>query len=179
MRIETERLIIRSLTLEDEQAFIEMASDGSLMEIFGGCSQSDTWMEEWIRESMQLEEQNDPNREYLAFVIEEKTDNRAVGSVGTSYYEDIQKTGITYFIGSRFRGQGYGAEAVSGFVQHFFKHYDTDTLIARARVRNEASCKTLERAGFVLYDTDMYQDMFDETPELSNFYQITKGTTFP
>ena len=179
MRIETERLIIRSLTLEDEQTFIEMASDGSLTEIFGDCSQCDTWMGDWIKESMQLEVRNNPNREYLAFVIEEKTGNRAVGSVGTSYYEDMQKTGITYFIGSRFRGQGYAAEAVSGFVQYFFKHYDTDTLIARVRVQNKASCKTLERAGFVLYGTEMYQDTFDETPELSNFYQITKGTTFP
>ena len=177
MRIETERLIIRSLTLEDEQAFIEMASDGSLREIFGDCSQSDTWMGEWIRESMQLEEQNNPNCEYLAFVIEEKSSNQAVGSVGTSYYEDMQKIGITYFIGSRFRGQGYAAEAVSGFVKYFFEHYDTDTLIARVRVRNEASCKTLERAGFVLYDTEMYRDMYDETPELSNFYELTRDAT--
>lgn len=177
MRFETERLIIRSLTLEDEQTFIEMASDGSLTEIFGDCSECDTWMGEWIRESIQLEVQNDPNREYFAFVIEEKSSNRAVGSVGTSYYEDMQKTGITYFIGARFRGQGYAAEAVSGFVKYFFKHYDTDTLIARVRVRNEASCKTLERAGFVLYDTEMYQDVYDETPELSNFYELTRDAT--
>ena len=177
MRIETERLIIRSLILEDEREFIEMASDGSLTEIFGDCSQCDKWMGDWIRESMQLEVQNNPNREYLAFVIEEKTGNRVVGSVGTSYYEDMQKTGITYFIGSRFRGQGYAAEAVSAFVQYFFKYYDTDILYARVRVQNKASCKTLERAGFVLYDTEMYQDMFDEMPELSNFYQITRDTT--
>ena len=177
MRFETERLIIRSLTREDEQTFIEMASDGSLTEIFGDCSQCDTWMGDWIRESMQLEVQNNPNCEYLAFVIEEKTGNQVVGSVGTSYYEDIQKIGITYFIGARFRGQGYAAEAVSGFVKCFFKHYDTDTLIARVRVRNKASCKTLERAGFVLYDTEMYQDMYEETPELSNFYEITRDAT--
>lgn len=177
MRIETERLIIRSLAMEDEQAFIDMASDGSLTEIFGDCSHCDTWMGDWIRESMQLEVQNNPNCEYLAFVIEEKTGNRAVGSVGTSYYEDMQKTGITYFIGARFRGQGYAAEAVSGFVQHFFRHYSTDTLIARVRARNKASCKTLERAGFVLYAAEMYQDMYDETPELSNFYELSRDTT--
>lgn len=177
MRIETKRLIIRSLTLEDEQTFIEMASDGSLTEIFGDCSQCDTWMGDWVRESMQLEVQNDPNREYLAFVIEEKSSNRAVGSVGTSYYEDMQKIGITYFIGARFRGQGYAAEAVSGFVKYFFEHYNMDTLIARVKDQNEASCKTLERAGFELYDTRMYQDMYDETEELSNFYKITRDTT--
>ena len=174
MRIETNRLIIRSLTLEDEQAFIEMASDGSLNEIYGDCSECDKWMGQWIRESMQLEIENDPNREYLAFVIEEKNIGQAIGSVGTSFYEDLQKIGITYFVGSKFRGQGYASEAVSAFAKYYFLHYNTDILFATARVRNIASCKVLERAGFVLYDSRMYQDMYDETAELNNFYELKR-----
>ena len=35
MFLETKRLIIRSIRTSDEKAFIEMASDGSLTEIFG------------------------------------------------------------------------------------------------------------------------------------------------
>ncbi len=38
MHIETERVIIRSIDLSDEKAFVEMASDGSLYEIFGVCN---------------------------------------------------------------------------------------------------------------------------------------------
>ena len=171
MKIETKRLLIRSLLPEDEQAFIDMASDGSLTEIFGDCRECHKWMGEWIRESIQLEKENDPNREYLAFVIEEKNSNRVVGSVGTSYYEDMRRTGITYFVGSKFRGHGYAAEAVSAFAAYFFKQYGAESLFAVARVRNIASCKTLERAGFVLYDTRVYQDMYDETPAASNFYE--------
>lgn len=171
MKIETKRLLIRSLLPEDEQAFIDMASDGSLAEIFGDCRECHKWMGEWIRESIQLEKENDPNREYLAFVIEEKNSNRVVGSVGTSYYEDMRRTGITYFVGSKFRGHGYAAEAVSAFAAYFFKQYGAKSLFAMARVRNIASCKTLEKAGFVLYDTGMYQDMYDEAPEMSNLYE--------
>lgn len=174
MRIETNRLIIRSLTLEDEQAFIEMASDGSLNEIYGDCSECDKWMGQWIRESMQLEIENDPNREYLAFVIEEKNIGLAIGSVGTSFYEDLQKIGITYFVGSGFRGQGYASEAVSAYVKYFFEHYNADILVATSSVANKASCKTLERAGFALTDTGMYQDMYDETAELRNFYEFRR-----
>lgn len=174
MRIETERLIIRSLTLEDEQAFIEMASDGSLDEIYGDCSECDKWMGQWVRDSMRLEIENDPNHEYLAYVIEEKNSGQAIGSVGTSFYEDMQKVGITYFIGSGFRGYGYASEAVCAYVKYFFEHYNADILVATVDVKNEASCKTLERAGFVLTDTGMYQDMYDETEELRNFYEFRR-----
>lgn len=177
MRIETERLIIRSLTLEDEQAFIEMASDGSLNEIYGDCSECDKWMGQWVRESMRLEIENDPNHEYLAYVIEEKNSGQAIGSVGTSFYEDMQKVGITYFIGSRFRRHGYAVEAVCAYVKYFFEHCNADILVATVNVKNEASCKTLERAGFVLTDTGMYQDKYDETAELRNFYEFRRDAT--
>ncbi|MCM1156588.1 MAG: GNAT family N-acetyltransferase [Roseburia sp.] len=121
MRIESERLVIRSLRAADEQTFVEMASDNSLCEIFGDCSGCHTWMGNWIQESMKLEAINDPYQEYLAFAIEEKEHDRVIGSVGTSYYEDFNRIGITYFIGADFRGLGYMAEAVRIFAEFFFK----------------------------------------------------------
>lgn len=174
MKIETERLIIRSLTPADEQAFIEMASDGSLTEIYGDCSECHKWMGQWIQESIQLEAANNPNHGYLAFVVEEKRSGQAIGSVGTSYYEDMREVGITYFVGAKFRCHGYMAEAVRAFTAYFFRHYDADTLFAATAVSNIASHKTLERAGFVVFDTKMYQDMFDDTPVLSHFYKLNR-----
>ena len=44
MKIETDRLIIRSLRPDDEPDFITMASDGSLTEIFGDCSDCSHWI---------------------------------------------------------------------------------------------------------------------------------------
>lgn len=175
MRLETARLVIRSLTLADEHAFIEMASDGSLHEIFGDCSRCHEWMGDWLREAMQLEAEGDPYRAYLAFAIERRADGRTIGSVGTSYYEDMDKVGITYFLGAQYRGQGYMAEAVRAFVRHVFAEYGVDALFATAAQRNVASCRTLERAGFELTDTRPYRDMFDEVAELSNFYELRRG----
>lgn len=174
MRIETKHLVIRSLTTADEQAFIEMASDGSLWEIYGDCSECHKWMGKWIRESIELEAVNNPYQAYLAFVIEEKSSSQVIGSVGTSYYEDMKRVGITYFLGADFRGHGYMAEAVSAFAEYFFQNYDADSLFVTANVQNKASCVTLERAGFTLFDTRMYQDMFDETARMSNFYELKR-----
>lgn len=115
MYIETERLLIRSLKLSDEKAFIEMASDGSLTEIYGDCSECHKWMGDFIKEAMQLELENNPNKEFLAYAIETKNEYTAIGSVGTSYYDDLLEIGVTYFIGAKFRGKGYAAEALRAY----------------------------------------------------------------
>ena len=175
MRLETERLAIRSLAPADERAFIEMASDGSLREIFGDCSNCGEWMGDWLREAMQLEAEGDPRRAYIAFAIERRADGCTIGSVGTSYYEDMGRVGITYFLGAQYRGHGYMAEAVQAFVRYVFGTYDVELLIATAARRNIASCRTLERAGFELTDTRPYRDMFDEVAEPSNFYELRCG----
>lgn len=174
MRIETDRLIIRSLRTEDEQAYIQMASDGSLTEIFGDCSECRHWMGRWIAESIQLEKENNPGRAYLAYTVERKTDHAVIGSVGSTYYEDLGKIGITYFLGADYRGHSYMTEAVKGYAQYFFRSYNADTLFATARVENRASCRTLENAGFHLLETRLYQDLYDETAQLSNFYELLR-----
>ena len=49
MFLETKRLNIRSIETSDENAFITMASDGSLTEIYGDCSECHKWMGDFIR----------------------------------------------------------------------------------------------------------------------------------
>lgn len=173
MNLETERLLIRSIQPSDEKPFIEMASDGSLTEIFGDCRECDKWMGDFIKEAMQLDAENNPHREYLAYAIEEKESHSVAGSVGTSFYEDFQKVGVTYFIGAKFRGNGYAAEALSALVNYFLTSGRVSLFMATARTNNTASCKTLEKAGFRLTDTRLYQDLYDEREMCSHFYEIT------
>lgn len=172
MFIETERLIIRSIEPTDEQAYIDMASDGSLQDIFGDCSDCREWMGTWIQEARALDQKNNPAGEYLAYAVTDKQRGIPLGSVGCSYYEDLKQVGITYFIGSAFRGQGYAAEAATAYAQYFFTHYDIHKLIATVRENNAASWKTVERAGFVLLDTKMYRDINDKQEELYRFYEL-------
>ncbi len=89
MHIETERLLIRSMKLTDEKAYVEMASDGSLHEIFGDCSECDKWMRNWIKEVILLDQGDNPNKEYLAYAILEKEHDILMGSIGCSYYKDL------------------------------------------------------------------------------------------
>ncbi len=175
MFLETRRLIIRSLQVSDERAFIEMASDGSLTEIFGDCSECHKWMGEFISEAINLETENNPYNQYLAFAIEDKTSHMVIGSVGSSYYEDFTEVGVTYFIGANYRGNGYAAEALQCLVDYLFARYNLKKLVATARVDNIASCRTLERTGFSVVETKMYQDLYDESEEMSNIYELVRN----
>lgn len=171
MFIETEKLIIRSIEPEDEQAYIDMASGGDLQDIFGDCSDCREWMASWIQEARALDRQDNPTGDYLAYAVTEKLHGILLGSVGCTYYEDLNQVGVTCFTGAAFRGQGYAAEAVTAYVQYFFTHYDIHRLIATVREDNTASWKTVENAGFVLSETRMYRDINDKKEELYRFYR--------
>ena len=169
MRIETERLIIRSVQKGDERILADMAKDGSLSELGfdENCSQ---WIDEWINEAIDLSVTDDPRKDYICGIICLKADERVIGSVGSTYYEDTKKIGICYGIGEGYRHRGYASEAVKAYLEFFFGHYDEDEIIATISDDNIASCKTAEKSGFQLSDIRMYKDIYDTEERLYRFY---------
>jgi len=171
MHLEAERLCIRSLKTEDEAPFVVMASDGSLRDV-GFNRNCGGWMRKWIEGAKKLADSDNPTADYLAYTIVLKNRNLVIGSVGCSYYKDLQQTGITYFIGAQYRSRGYAVEAVIAYVAYFFAHYGIPALIATVREENISSWKVVERAGFQLVDKRMYQDINDDREKLYRFYEV-------
>lgn len=173
MLIQTWRLIIRDLKTEDEIPFVEMAADGSLNDI-GFDKNCDSWMAEWIARTKKCSNRDDPDIDYLAYTITLRDGNIVIGSVGCSYYKDLQQTGIVYFIGSQYRKNGYAAEAVKAYVTYFFNHYDAQRLLATVKEKNISSRRVVEKSGFTLTEKKMYQDVNDEKEEMYYFYERIK-----
>lgn len=171
MYIETERLIIRDLQIEDELAYITMASDGSLNDC-GFDKDCGKWICHWITEARKLAYHDNPLKEFLAYTVCLKNENIVIGSVGCSYYEDLYETGITYFIGAQYRNKGYATEAVQAYVNYFLSHYDVPRLIATVRDENISSWKVVEKIGFVLTEKRMYKDLNDDKEEFYHFYEL-------
>lgn len=87
-----------------------------------------------------------------AFVIERQADQQVVGvtslmSVGRC------KAELGYWIGVPFWGNGYATQANRLILEFAFEKADLDLLYARPLVRNEASCRVLEKLGFDHVDT--------------------------
>lgn len=173
MLIETERLKIRDVALSDEKSFIEMAQDGSLNDV-GFDRNCSSWMKDWIIEAQNLAQKDNPRTDYLAYVIEERRTGSCIGAVGCSFYVDLQKVGITYFVGAKFRGKGYAAEAAKAYVRYYFDHYDENEIIATIREENIASWKVIEKSGFVLTDKRMYKDINDTDEQQYRFYSVER-----
>jgi len=152
MLIETQRLVIRELNLEDAKIFVSMASDGSLNDV-GFDDNCDGWITKWLEEAKQFAIRDNPCKDYLAYVITLKN-NKMIGSVGCSYYEDLKEVGITYFIGAQYRNSGYAVEAVQAYIKYFFSSYNIKKLIATVRAENVASWKVVEKVGFLLKETN-------------------------
>lgn len=126
-----------------------------------------------MAEAKELAIRDNPSTNYWAYVITLKNENIVVGSVGCSYYEDLQEIGITYFIGAQYRNNGYTVEAVKSYTKYFFNHYNVQKMIATVRKENISSCKVLEKAGFILTEKKMYKDLNDAKEEKYRFYEIT------
>ena len=173
MVIETERLKIRDVALSDEKTFIEMASDGSLNDV-GFDKNCSSWMSGWIIEAQNLAQKDDPRTDYLAYVIEDRRTGTIIGSVGCSFYGDMGKVGITYFVGADFRDKGIASEAANAYVRYYFEHYDENEIIATIREDNIPSWKVIEKAGFVLTEKRMYKDINDTNEELYRFYSVQR-----
>ena len=174
MYIETDRLIIRSIQHGDEQAYAEMAKDGSLSEVGFNENFSD-WSGGWINEAVGLSGKDDPRADYIPCTIMLKSTEEVIGNVGCTYYKDTDKIGICYFAGAKYRRNGYVSEAAKAYTSYFFEHYEEDEIIAAIKANNVYSWKTAERAGFKLIETRMYKDVDDEKEELYRFYSMKRG----
>ena len=173
MVIETERLKIRDIALPDEKAFVEMASDGSLNDV-GFDRNCGSWMKGWIIGAQDLAEKDNPQTDYLVYVIEDKITGASVGAVGCSFYDDLGKVGITYFVGAKFRGAGYALEAVKAYIRYYFEDYDENEIIATIREDNIPSWRVIDKVGFVLTEKRMYKDINDADERPYRFYTVQR-----
>ena len=102
MWLETNRLIIRSIQRGDEIIFSSMAQDGSLSQV-GFDANCSEWINDWIEEALKLTNNDNPRENYIPCTVILKETEEVIGSVGSTYYEDVDKVGICYFIGTPFR----------------------------------------------------------------------------
>ena len=168
MQIETKRLLIRDIKTDDAVSVAIMAADETLND----CS---NWITKWITEAKYFALRDNPNMDYLASIITLKDGAAVVGSVGYSYYEDLQETGITYFVGAQYRNNGYAVQAVKAYTEYLLKYYNVKRIIATMRNENVPSWKVIEKAGYILNTQRMYKDLNDDEEELYRFYEIKEN----
>ena len=78
-------------------------------------------------------------------------DDRVIGSIGAFRQNNIhyRTAEIGYYIGEPYWGNGYMTNAVRQVCEYIFNHTDIVRLFAEPFADNIASCRVLEKAGFI------------------------------
>ena len=81
--------------------------------------------------------------------------DEAVGGVGFALQKDVDRVSaeIGYWLGEPFWGRGIATEAVSAITKYAFEQHELTRLFAVPFSRNVASCRVLEKAGYVFEGT--------------------------
>jgi len=117
------------------------------------------------------------------FIVEEKSSGRAIGVINLHDIDFTKDIGyIGYWFAEDVWGKGYGTESASAFVDFFMRVAGIKTIYALCHPKNTASCRVLEKIGFV-YDGEKKDDYFilrtDETKtDVLLRYKLTSDEFF-
>ena len=144
--LETERLYIRELRVEDAADIYEYFSDPKVaryvtFEPHKSIEDTHTWLQRVVVNRA-------PNSGLSTWAIELKGAGKVIGIVGI-YLDSEQhaRAEIAYNLHKAYWGQGIITEAVRRMVQHGFEHLQLHRIQAHCHVDNTASLRVMLKAG--------------------------------
>jgi len=146
VRLETKRLLLRPLTLEDTATVARLAAvreiAATTLSIPHPCSETDarTWIEKHTL-------QEDPPKK-IVFAITTRAGGELIGTMGLGEinYEHCQAE-MGFWIGVDWWGKGYATEAGQALVRFGFEELKLNRIYAHYMVKNPASGRVLEKIG--------------------------------
>jgi RimJ/RimL family protein N-acetyltransferase len=143
--LDTERLILRSLTLKDAADVQRLAGDYDVASTVPGIPHpyEDGMAEEWIRSCYDRFEKD----KALDFAITLRTNSTLIGVIGLKLDRENEKGEIGYWVGKSYWNCGYTTEAARAVVAYGFKVLKLNRIHAYHFKRNAASGRVMEKIG--------------------------------
>ena len=159
--IETERLLMRPLNMNDVDALYKLDSDPLVMKYLGNRPVKN--LDEvnfYLKTILRQYELYDIGR----WAVMEKSTGEMIGWAGLKYMNEETNGHIDFYdVGYRFRpefwGKGYATEATNAWIDYAKKYLNIQTLYASAHIENIASQNVLKKCGFIEkgeYNFEMY-----------------------
>lgn len=158
--LETERLILRPLTVEDaEEVYQNWSGDPEVAKFMRWSTHENVEVtREWLKEV----EQNTNSDTVYDWGFVRKADNKLIGSGGLYFKEEHGCFELGYNIMRDCWRQGYTSEAAATIVAFAFKTLGETRLHCCHAIENPNSGKVMEKVGFH-YVGDGHYDSFDGT----------------
>ena len=140
--IETDRLIIRPMIAADVPALKEWMPDKSIYTYWGkGPSKAEKNPE------LLFEKEDKPTKSFH-LGIAQKDSNKVIGDIWVYLIENDRMAFIAIRLSKEWHGKGYGTESLSAMTRFCFENTELQRIWTEVDVRNVASCRILEKAGY-------------------------------
>ena len=140
--IETKRLIIRPMSVQDVPALKKWMSDRSIYTYWGkDPSKAEKYPE-------LLFEKNEKATKSFHLGIVEKANDKVIGDIWVYLIENDRMASVAIRLATACQGKGYGTESLSAMTMFCFENTELKRLWAEADIRNIASWKMLEKCGY-------------------------------
>ncbi|KWU62653.1 MULTISPECIES: GNAT family N-acetyltransferase [Bacillus cereus group] len=145
-KLETERLLLRELTLLDAEAMFHYFSKESVIRYFGMDSFENI---EQAKTTIQTFRKRNEEGSVFRWGIEKKGTDQLIGTCGFHLINKHHKRAeIGYELDDTYWGQGYATEALQAMLAYGFETLHLIRIAAVVYIENEASRNLLKKAGF-------------------------------
>lgn len=146
MKLETNRLILRPINIDDKNEIFEYRSDKETNKYQGWIPKTIEDVEIFIDKiSKQI---NEPGT-WFQFVIIEKKTQKIVGDLGIHFFDSENKqVEIGCTLNKDFQHKGYATESVIRGIDYLFKELKKHRIITSIDPGNKRSIRLVERIGF-------------------------------
>jgi [ribosomal protein S5]-alanine N-acetyltransferase len=163
-RLETPRLVLRALSLDDADDIFAYASDSEVTRytIFERHLSSKTTTE-WLRSVIDTYRDGHPG----PWGMELRSSRRLIGACGFRNWETQHGCAeMGYTVTRAYWNQGYASEAVRALIAFGFEHMNLNRIEARAVPANLGSTRVMEKAGMkfegVLRQSEFFKGAYQD-----------------
>ncbi|WP_293132228.1 GNAT family protein [Microcoleus sp. bin38.metabat.b11b12b14.051] len=146
--IETERLLLRKITLNDASDMFEYASNPEVSEYTMWSTHVSIEDTKYFLKSLTRMYKR---RELVDWGIVHKAEKKFIGTCGfVEWSMTHSRAEIGYALSARHWGEGYMSEAVNAIIEFGFREMLLNRIMGRCEVNNIASARVMEKVGMQL-----------------------------
>jgi RimJ/RimL family protein N-acetyltransferase len=153
MQIETDRLLLRPLTIADLEEFLALHAEPEVIATLGPCSRS-TAVERLNNYELEWQE-----RGYGLVALLERDTGRFVGRSGLKYWPQFDETEVGWVLHPDFWGRGFATEAGRACLDWGFRDLDVPYITAMIVPDNARSLRVAQRLGMKPLRPDHLNDI--------------------
>lgn len=144
--LETERLILRRVTVDDSEFILELLNDPSWLRFIGdkGVRTLDDARVYILKSLVAMYERLG----FGLYLTELKSEGIPIGICGLIKRDSLEDVDIGFAFLPKFRGAGYAFESASAVIAHGKSDFGFNRLVAITSPDNDDSARLLEKLGF-------------------------------